>query len=193
MLTSLSRLAEQSASDVRHAVRALRKSPGFAAAVIVTLGLGIGANAAMFGIVDRLMFRPYAYLRDPSAVHRVYLRFTDRGTLRTYSGFEYTRYLDLREFTTSFSQFAAFTDRMIATGTGDASRERRIAIVSSSFFGFFDAPPALGRYFTQDEDSTPRGADVIVLGYDFWRSEYGGRGDVIGRQLQVGNISATII
>jgi hypothetical protein len=69
--------------DVRYAIRGLRRSPGFAFGVIATLALGIGANAAMFGVVDRLMFRPYPMLRDPSTVHRVYLRWNERETLRT--------------------------------------------------------------------------------------------------------------
>ncbi len=59
--------------DVRYALRGLRRAPGFTATVILTLGLGIGANAAMFGIVDRLMFRPVAWMHDPATVHRVYL------------------------------------------------------------------------------------------------------------------------
>src|SRR5688500_14526998 len=101
-------LFDQLAQDVRYAFRGLRKSPGFAAAVIVTLGLGIGANVAMFGVVDRLMFRPYAYLKDPETVHRVYLRRFDRGTLRTGGTGQYTRYLDIKKWTTSFSHSAGF-------------------------------------------------------------------------------------
>src|SRR5688572_14575839 len=59
-------------ADVRYALRGLARTPGFTITVVVTLALGIGANATMFGVVDRLMFRPLAYLRDPDAVHRVY-------------------------------------------------------------------------------------------------------------------------
>jgi predicted permease len=178
--------------DARYAVRGLRRSPGFAATVILTLGLGIGANAAMFGVVDRLMFRPYPYLRDPATVHRVYLRSVDRGIAHTISTTEYARSLDLRRWTSSFSQSAGFTDRTMAVGVGDASRERRVAVVNASFFDFFDARPVLGRYFTPGEDTIPRGADVAVLGYGFWTSEFGGR-DVLGEVLQVGNITATIV
>ncbi len=186
------RWLDQLGQDVRYALRGLRRSPGFTATVVLTLGLGIGANAAMFGVVDRLMFRPHAYLRDPETVHRVYLRSTDRGTVRTNSNLEYARALDLQKWTSSFSQYAGFTDRTLAVGVGEASRERRVALVNASFFDFFDARPALGRYFTPSEDSIPRGADVAVLGYGYWTSEFGGR-DVIGDVLQVGNIAATII
>ena len=110
MLPSPRQALEAFSTDVRHAFRALRKSPGFAAAVIVTLGLGIGANAAMFGVVDRLMFRPVAYLRDPATVNRVYLRATYRGTTTTSWNTEYTRYLDLKEYATTISEWAAFSN-----------------------------------------------------------------------------------
>jgi putative ABC transport system permease protein len=178
--------------DVRYALRGLRRSPGFTATVVLTLGLGIGANAAMFGVIDRLMFRPYPYLRDPSRVHRVYLQSTDREQTRIFSGFEYTRYLDLMRWTASFSQYAGFAQAMLAVGTGDAARERSVATVSASFFDFFDARPALGRFFAGSEDRTPQGAPVVVLSYDLWKTEFGQR-NVLGETLQVGNIPGTII
>jgi hypothetical protein len=78
-----SRLTEDLIHDLRLALHALRRAPGFAAAVILTLRLGIGANTAMFGVVDRLMFRPYPSLRDPSSVHRIYLRAWNRCGDRT--------------------------------------------------------------------------------------------------------------
>ena len=178
--------------DLRYSLRGLRKSPGFTAAVILTLGLGLGANAAMFGVVDRLMFRPFPLLRQPARVHRVYLRFHDRGREVTNTDFEYARYLDLRRWTSSFSDFSAFATRRLAVGSGDAARERNVAVVNASFFGFFNAPPAAGRYFVAAEDSVPRGADVAVLDYGFWQSEFGGR-DVLGRRLQVGDMTLSII
>jgi putative ABC transport system permease protein len=191
-MTSPWYLLDELTHDVRFAFRTLRKSRGFAATVILTLALGIGANAAMFGVVDRLMFRPYAYLRDPSTVHRVYLRATYRGTTSTSWHTEYVRYLDLKRWSRSFDEWSGFATRPMAVGVGDASRERQVAAVNATFFRFFDAPPALGRYFVAAEDTTPRGADVAVLGYGFWKSEFGGR-NVLGEVLQVGNIPATIV
>jgi len=70
---------EHFVQDVRYALRGLRRAPGFTAVVVLTLGLGIGANAAMFGAIDRLMFRPFPYLSDPARVHRVYLRAAYEG------------------------------------------------------------------------------------------------------------------
>jgi putative ABC transport system permease protein len=178
--------------DVRYAVRGLRRSPGFAFGVVATLALGIGANAAMFGVVDRLMFRPFPMLRDPGTVHRVYLQWTERDTRRTSFSFEYKRYLDFQEWTTSFSNFAAFFQTGTSVGTGEATRERGIAAVNASYFSFFDTRPALGRFFTADEDVTPMGAAVVVLSHGFWQSEFGGR-DVIGRPLQIDRSTFTII
>jgi len=191
-MSAIRLVAEDLRRDLRHALRSIARSPGFATAVILTLGLGIGANAAMFGVVDRLMFRPYERLRDPGAVHRVYLTDSDARGTYTNSYFAYTRYLDLRRWMTTASDLAGFADRELAVGVGENAREHRVATVSAEFFTFFDAPPALGRYFTPEEDTPPRGAEVSVLGFDFWQSEYGGR-DVRGEELRIGGMRTTII
>jgi predicted permease len=178
--------------DLRYTFRGLRRAPGFTAAVIVTLGLGIGANAAMFGVIDRLMFKPFPYLRNPASVQRLYLQGTYKSRTTTSVSMPYTRYLDFAKWTSSFSDFAAFDPEILAVGVGEATAEQPIAAVSASYFGFFDAPPALGRYFGAAEDTIPSGANVTVLSYGFWQSHFGGR-NVLGEQLEVGNMSCTII
>lgn len=178
--------------DVRYALRGLRRTPGFAAAVVITLGLGVGANTAMFNVIDRLMLRPYPHLRAPGEVQRVYLRVPGAQRLLTREAFPYARYLDLKKWTTSFSQYAAFFPTTVAVGTGAATSERSIAAVSASFFEFFDARPALGRFFVAAEDTTPAGANVAVLSFEFWRSSFGKR-NVLGESIQIDNILCTII
>ena len=161
--------------------------------MIITLGLGIGANAAMFGVVDRLMFRPVAMMRDPASVHRVYLRSTYRGSVGTDASMEYARYLDLRRWTSSFSQFAGFAQREVAVGRGSDVEQVYVSVVNASYFDFFDARPVLGRWFTAAEDSTPRGAEVGVLGYNYWRLHYGADSSVIGTRVNVDNFAVTIV
>jgi predicted permease len=178
--------------DLGRAVRGLSRDPALTLTIVLTLGLGIGANAAMFNVVDRLMYRPLAFLRDPASVYRVYWQWQNRGTAASTMSTYYTRYLDLQNDTTSFAALAAFSERDLAIADGDLARERRIGAVSASYFEFFDARPVLGRFFTRDEDVTPRGADVVVLGHAFWQSSFGGR-NVIGERLHVGNINAAII
>ena len=179
--------------DLKYAIRGLRLKPGFAAAVIATLGLGIGANAAMFGIVDRLLFRPPALLKDSDMVHRVYIYQTFRGKERINNPSQFARYQDFVKLTKSFSEVAGYTQRDLAVGVGEAAREMHISVVSANFFGFFDAPPALGRYFTPAEDQPPAGTPVTVLSHAMWQTQYGGRRDVLGKTMQIGPTIYTII
>jgi len=178
--------------DVRYALRGLRRTPGFTTAVVVTLGLGIGANAAMFNVIDQLMFRPFAYLRDPARVHRVYLRLPGRDRLLTRESFPYARYLDLVRWTSSFSQYAAFFPTTVAIGSGPSAREQPVAAVSASYFDFFNARPARGRFFVAAEDTTPAGGTVAVLSHAYWTAELGAR-DVTGLPIQIDNVVYTII
>jgi predicted permease len=179
--------------DLRYAIRGLRSRPGFTAAVVLTLALGIGANAAMFSVVDRLLFRPPPLLREPARVHRVYLARTTREGEFAAAGVQYARYRDLTNWTRSFARTAEFTARRLAIGVGTDALEMQVGAVSASFFGFFDAPPALGRYFVAAEDTTPAGTPVAVLGYGYWQTAYGGRREVLGRTIQVGATMYTIV
>lgn len=179
--------------DLRYALRALRRTPGFTLAVVVTLGLGIGANTAMFGIVDRLLFRNPATLRDAEQVHRVYFAAHHRGTERFNHSTIFTRYLDMERWSHAFSAVAAFRDRTLAVGVGQNARELNVGLVSSSFFGFFDAPPLIGRYFNATEDLVPDGSPVAVLGYGYWQSAFAGRSDILDQTLQIGTVKYAII
>lgn len=184
--------ADQFLDDLKYAFRTLRRSPSYTATVIVTMALGIGANVAMLSVIDQMMYRPMPYMRDADAVHRVYLQAFTRDKRQLRGSMEYVRYTDLRDGTKSFEQTAAFAEPRMAIGIGDAARERKVGAVSASFFSFFDAPPVLGRYFVEAEDSPPVGASVIVLSHAMWQAEFGGR-NVIGERLQVGNIDGEII
>jgi putative ABC transport system permease protein len=181
------------AQDVRYALRGLRMNPGLAAVVALTLGLGIGANATMFGIVDRLLLRPPAYLKSPETAHRIYLGRTFDGEESFTTNISYKRYLELRDGSSSLAETAAFFNIEIVFGTGDEARELRTGMVSASFWPFFGVRPALGRFFTPEEDRVPEGSPVAVLGYGYWQSRYGGSAQVIGKSLRIGRKIYTII
>lgn len=178
--------------DVRYALRGLRHAPGFTATVIITLALGIGANAAMFGVIDRLMFRPYPYLRAPETVHRVYLETTFQGTTNDNIDFPYLRYRDLERAGESMLDFVAQSEWRFAAGTGEAARVRKVAGVSASFWSLFDAPPVQGRYFGAAEDAEPDGARVAVMSNALWKSDFG-EANVVGTTLKIGMLDYTII
>src|ERR1051326_1408689 len=145
--------------DARLTGRGLRRNPVFTAGGMLPFALGVGANAAMFSLIDRMMPRPPALLRDPASVHRIYLYRSSDG-VESETGGQYARNADIARFTTSFSAVAMHTTRQLAVGVGQDARELRIGVVSASFFSFFDAPPAAGRYFGASEDAPPSGAAV---------------------------------
>ncbi len=179
--------------DLRFAARGLRQKPGFTIAVALTLALGIGANAAMFGVIDRLLFRPPNYMRDAERVHRVYLAQTWDGKEFPAGWFQYTRYTDLSRWTNSLEVSAAISDPTVAVGVGEDAREMRIGAVSASYWQLFDARPVLGRLFTAAEDTTPAGAPVVVLSFAFWQTRYGGRASALGEHIKIGPTDYTVI
>jgi predicted permease len=178
--------------DAAYTLRDLRRNPIFTVGVIATLALGIGANAAMFSLVDRLLLRPPALMIDPATVHRVYLYRTSRG-VESETGGIYARYLDLARWSTSLSQTAGVSLKMLAVGVGHDTQLRNVAVVSASFFGFFDAPPVIGRYYTADEDAPPTPAPVVVISTRLWETEFGSRADALGATLQIDAVAYTII
>src|SRR5215204_3971633 len=184
---------ETFAADVRYAVRGLRARPAFTAAVVLTLGLGLGANVAMFSIVDQLLLRVPPYLRDTDRVHRVYLTSRDGDRDVTERSTEYARYLDFARFSRELDATAMFAYRPFAIGVGEDAREMPVAIVSASFWQFFDAAPVIGRFFTARDDSLPTGSPVVVLSHALWQERYGGAPDVLGQSVQIGPVLCTII
>lgn len=179
--------------DLRFAVRGLRLRPWFTVAVVITLGLGIGANVTMFGVVDRLLFRPPPYLPHPSAVNRVYLTRSVSGVDRTMAAMAFSRYRDLTNWTSTLSETAAVFDNQLTFGRGESVQQLTVEEVSGSFWSLFAARPVLGRFFGPDEDRPPTGTPVVVLGYEYWRLALGSATDVIGKPIQIGRQSYSII
>jgi predicted permease len=186
-------LIETTLQDLRYTLRSLRASKAFTAGVVLTIGLGIGANAAMFGIVDRLLFRAPFGLARPDLVHRVYAHWTQNNEPQLVRNLSFPNYLDFARWTTSFSHLAAFQTRQAPIGDGEDARELPVTIASASYLDLFSARPVLGRYYTAAEDSVPTGTNVIVLGHTFWQTRFGGRPEVLGQSLRVGTALFTII
>src|SRR5687768_16333233 len=180
--------------DLRYAARGMRKNPGFTAAVVLTLALGTGANATMFGVVDRLLLQPPAHLRSPDEVHRVYLTANgDNFGMSIGTNQSYRRYQDLTSHARTASHIAAYYETEPVFGLGEAAREERTGLVSASFWPLFGVQPVLGRFFTPAEDQLPQGTAVAVLGYGYWQSQFGGSRDVLGRPIRIGRSDYTII
>ena len=180
--------------DLRYAARGMRKNPGFTAAVVLTLALGTGANATMFGVVDRLLLQPPAHLRSPDEVHRVYLTANgDNFGMSIGTNQSYRRYQDLTSHARTASHIAAYYESDPVFGLGEGAREERAGFVSASFWPMFGAQPVLGRFFIPAEDQLPQGTAVAVLGYGYWQSHFGGARDVLGKTIRIGRSDYTII
>ena len=181
------------AQDLRYAARGIRLRPAFAAAVIVTLGLGIGANATMFGIVDRLLFRTPGYLHAPSRTHELYFNRTADGRETLASSESYARFLDIARDSRTMDDVVGYTSIVSAVGDGDAAREVTTVAASAGLWRLFDARPVLGRFFDDTDDRHGSGAHVAVLSYEFWQSEFHGSPSVIGQTVRIYRNRHTII
>ena len=178
--------------DLRYALRGVRRQPGFATIVVLALALGIGANATMFGIVDRLLFRPPAFLIAPERTHHIYFQRVVDGEVFTGNSAQYQRLLDITAAATTAEVVGAFSTRRVAVGTGDDTRELTLGAMSASMWQMFSARPVVGRFFTADEDRDGS-ARVVVLSHGYWKTKYAGSDSVVGRAMQIGPSMYTII
>jgi predicted permease len=177
------------AFDLRYSLRQLRRSPGFTASVIVTLGLGLGANAAMFGLLDRLLLRPPAHVREPAQVRRVYLHIPEDNRIATVTEVSYKRLTELQHAASTAIDLAGMVQNPFIAGEGEETREIRGAVVSPNFFPMLGVRPYLGRFM----DSGDAGAQQVVLGFNWWQNAYGSDSSVIGRTLRIGTGRFTIV
>lgn len=181
------------AYDVRFAARSLGRFPAVTATIVVTLALGVGANATMFGIVDGLLMRPPAYLHDAPRVGRVYIASTRDGVERTSLSFNYARYRDMLAAARSFDVLSVNHLMRVPVGTGEGTQELNVIAASAAFWRLFDARPVIGRFFVESEDAIPVGTPVVVLAYDYWQSHFGGSESAVGAHLPIGHTVFTVI
>ncbi len=173
--------------DLRHASRALRRSPGFTGVAVLTLALGIGANTAIFSVVDGVLLDPLPY-PEPD---RIVMVFETRSE-PTPGNFSYANLEDVRERARSFGALAAWgAGSATLTGAGEAARVDG-ARVTPEFFRVFGVEPALGRTILAEE--TEAGADaVVVLSDGVWRDRFGADPDVLGRAVTLDGRAHTVI
>ncbi|MEP6762948.1 MAG: ADOP family duplicated permease [Gemmatimonadaceae bacterium] len=180
------------AQDTRYALRGMRRRPGFSIAVVLILALGIGANATMFGIVDRLLLRTPNFLVSPNHVQRVYLATTQSGKVFFGSSASYRRFHELTDSAKTIDLATALWQPELAVGVSNP-REMRVTYATASFWKLFSIRPAIGRFYSADEDVPTHSTNVAVLGYGYWQTAYGGSDDAIGQIVRIGRFDYTII
>ena len=170
--------------DIRFAAQALVREPLLAGMVIVTLALGIGANAVMFGIIDRLLLSGPEHVTNPDQVMRLYVTRERQGMQMTASRFGYVSY-KLMQDVSAFDGVGAFTRSEEVVGTGAEAKRIWAGYATWDLFPTLGVKPLLGRFFTSQEDMPPKGHNVVVLSYEYWQREFNGARDVVGRTYRM--------
>ena len=180
--------------DLRYAGRMLRKSPGFTVVAALTLALGIGANTAVFTIVNTFLLNPLPVekISELVAVETTSAKKTARsGDLQPLS---FLNLQDLKERARSFSSLAAHSSPMAVTMTLNRSPRRVfLEAVTANYFETLGLRPYMGRFFLAGEDAVPGANPVVVLGYEAWQDRFGGDPDVLGRTIKINDTPFTII
>ena len=181
---------ESLVQDVRYALRGLRREPTFTAFVIGTLALGMGANAAMFSVADRLLLRGPQYVQHPSQLSRLYMKVQPRGMKEVQTGtFGYAMYAAMRNNATSFAGVSGYTinSKSITLGHGASARLLTLGESTADLFPLLGVTALRGRFFTEAEDNTNAPEHVVTIGYGIWQREFGGSDDVIGKTITLGD------
>jgi predicted permease len=175
--------------EIRHAFRMIARSPGFTSIAVLSLALGIGANAAIFSLADALLFRPLP-VAHPGSVMALNLD-TPGGDLGNFS---YPDYRDLRSSAKSFDGIAAFqlATFSLARSKDEVPQMRAGLEVSDNFFSVLGVQPALGRSFLPQE-SARGGSPAVVLSYGFWQDQFNGDKEVLGRTIRISGTDFTIV
>ena len=173
--------------DLRYGARMLFKNPGITFVVILALALGIGANTAIFSVVDAVLLRPLPY---PESDRLVFLNETSKAMDEI--SVSYPNFTDWRNQNHVFENIGVYNrDSYNLTGVGDAERIIT-AQMSADLFAALRVQPALGRLFTNDEDK-PDGTPVVLLSYPLWQRRFGGQASILNQQLMLNNKSYTVI
>jgi len=178
--------------DIRYALRTLARTPGFSLVVIVTLGLGIGANTAIFSLMDQVLIRLLP-VRHPASLVQLDGPGPFSGRTVNERTFSYPMYVDLRDRNDVFDGLVGrFGAAATLTGRGQAERVE-VELVSGNTFDVLGVAPVLGRSFTADDDRNPGAHPVVMLSFDYWQRRHGGSPAVLNQTLTINSTPMTIV
>jgi predicted permease len=183
------RWLDELGQDARYALRTLRKSPGFTTVAVVTLALGIGANTAIFSVVNAVILQPLGYPK-PEQLQFLTTRF-ERGE-RGHGSFSPAEYWELTEINQSFSVAGAFVIGEANLAARDRPRRVTRATVNAELLEALAVQPEHGRWFRRQE-TRAGGPALAMLSYDLWQTDFGARDDMIGRTIEVDGVMREVI
>ena len=182
------RLIETLLQDVHYGLRQFRRNPGFAAVAVITLALGIGANTAIFSVIDAVLLAPLPYTRSD----RLVMMLQSNPFTKSLWSFSYPDFLDWQRAARSFQHVeGALSHDFNLTSLGVPAHLDGME-VSAGFFSSLGIKPVLGRYFTQEEDR-PGGAPAVIISHRLFTDRFGGRPDAVGNVLTLDGVDYTVI
>jgi hypothetical protein len=175
--------AEEVTRDIRHSLRLLRTNPGFSAAALLSLALGIGANTAIFSVVNGIIIRPLPY-PEPEALAGVFNLGVFHGETFSDMAISPGMYKAYEENSQTFQAFGVWTaGSATLSGAGDPEQVATVTI-TQGLLPALGVPPHLGRWFSK-EDDTPGTQETAILSYGYWQRKFGGDPAVLGRTILV--------
>ncbi len=174
--------------DLRHGLRLMRRRPGFTAVVVLTLALGIGANTAIFSLLDAVLLRPLPY-RDPGRLAMLWAEDTLHNDQEEQVSL--LNFADWKSQSHTFEDMALFRPQTFLLGSDGSPDRMRSARVSANFFPLLGIEPFIGRVFTPEEES--RAEQVVILSYGLWQRQYGGSPQAVGSELTMDGRKLRII
>ncbi len=182
---------EQLLQDIRLALRQLRKNPGFAAIIVLTLSLGIGASTAIFSMVNGVLLRPFP---APSPEKLTVLAIAEKGSPTGALGFSYPQFSEFRKQAATFCDvFGLAIVGPVTLTANDRTDQMALTAVTNNYFSGLGVGPAIGRPILPDEGETPGEEAVLVLGRSYWQSRFGSDPSIVGKKVRVDGIPMTII
>ena len=175
--------------DLRYGFRSLRKKPGFTITAVIALALGIGANSAIFSVINGVLLRSLAY-RNPESIVMVWERSLRGG--RSQNSVSPANFLEWKKQSVSFEQLAASWDTRANLTSAGEPEEIQVQRVSADFFSVLGVPLELGRSFVREEETF--GAEpVVILGHDLWQRRFAGNPSIVGQTITISGKNCTVV
>ena len=175
--------------DLKFGLRMMRRSPGFTAVAVLVLTLGIGGTAAMFGIINTLVWRPIA-AKEPARLVRVYSK--DKKPAGGYRGFSYPNFTEVREKNSAFTDVAAFGVCMVGVNEGDLIRKTFTFLISANYFDTFGVRLPVGRAFLPEEEKPGSAIPVVIVSHNYWRKA-GSDPALVGKTIRLNSRAFTVV
>jgi putative ABC transport system permease protein len=180
-------------SDFRYALRALRHRPLASLVAVVCLGLGIGANAALFGVLDALLLRPPSGVAAPSELMRLYVGDAGAATLGAGRSATWPAFEDARDRLAEVAEVAAYAPRLLTLTRREDGQPFESVIATGNYFDVLGVRPHRGRLFARGEDDVRGAPPVAVLSHAAWQRRFAGDADIVGRVIHLNGVPVTIV